>query len=175
MEKAYLSLAKHPLWLPDNAISRAKIESNIRSLVCHKGSLTSALIELSDNNFSVKLMNQSIRLPYVHEQRKMQRQISRAAMVREVQLQLYDQSVVFARSIIPLRLVTQGRNGLANLGRTPLGHLLFKNGNIRVSQREFATTQFQDKKVWARRTPYDYQGSQILVSEFFLPTIGKYL
>ena len=96
-------------------------------------------------------------------------------MIRQVELKLHDETVVFARSIIPLALISKGRSALANLGRTPLGHLLFKDGKIRVSKREFAKLKVAHNSVTARRTPYDYQGRQILVSEFFMPTIYKYL
>ncbi|MFT6034021.1 MAG: chorismate--pyruvate lyase [Arenicella sp.] len=180
MDKSYKALATHSNWWPDNALSIAKIDSKLVFLACEKGSLTAALVALSDQNFSVKVVRQRIARPYFHEQLKLNRPLSRGALIREVELQLYGESVVFARSIIPLSLITNSQNGLANLGQTPLGHLLFKNGKIRVSKRQFSRpshTMTTDKQctVSARRTPYDYQGSQILVSEFFLPQIYKYL
>lgn len=162
-------------WWDDNALSVAKLAPELRSLVCTRGSLTSALTNLSNGNFGVSVVRQRLALPYFHEQKKLKRPLLRGAMIREVELQLYGESVVFARSIIPLSFVTKGRNGFANLGRTPLGHLLFRDGKIRVSKREFTQIDFDDWTVTARRTPYDYHGSQILVSEYFLPSIAKYL
>ena len=79
------------------------------------------------------------------------------------------------RSILPLSLVEKTQTGLANLGQKPLGHLLFKEGEMRVSKRQFAQTSFQGKCIYARRTPYQYMGSSILVSEFFLPNVEKLL
>jgi chorismate--pyruvate lyase len=175
MEKTYKALAAQANWWRDNVLSIAKLDPQLSSLVSEKGSLTTALMALSQNNFSVKVLQQSIALPFFHEQRKLGRALSRGALIREVELQLYGESVVFARSIIPLSLVAKGRNGLASIGRKPLGHVLFKDGKIRVSKRDFAQLEYQSDTLFARRTPYDYQGSQILVSEFFLPTIYKYL
>jgi chorismate--pyruvate lyase len=175
MDKSYTALAAHAKWWQESTLSTAKLDTRLKSLATEKGSLTAALVALSNHNFAVKVVRQRIALPFFHEQQKLGRAQSRAAMVREVELQLYGESVVFARSIIPLALVTKGRNGLANLGRTPLGHLLFKDGEIRISKRDFTQVDYQSDVVSARRTPYDYQGSQILVSEFFLPTIYKYL
>lgn len=175
MEQDYKTLTEHSVWWPDNPLSAAKLDHRLRGLACQKGSLTAALVALSNNNFEVNVMRQRLALPYFHEQRKLARPLSRAAVIREVELQLYGESVVFARSIIPLSLVTNGRNGLANLGRTPLGHLLFRDGKIRVSKREFTNITYQKNRLVARRTPYDYQGSQILVSEFFLPAIYRYV
>ena len=175
MGKTYNDLVCQSNWWPDNALSIAKLNPAIASLASDKGSLTSALISLSDNNFAVKVLQQHIKLPFFHEQLKLGQPLSRAAVIREVELQLYGEPAVFARSIIPLPLVAKGRNGLASLGRTPLGHLLFKDGQIRVSKRQYSQTSYHGDQVSARRTPYDYQGSQILVSEFFLPAIYKYL
>lgn len=175
MGKTYNDLARQANWWPDNALSIAKLNPKIATLASDRGSLTSALLGLSDNNFAVNVMQQSIKLPFFHEQLELGQPLSHAAVIREVELQLYGETAVFARSIIPLSLVDRGRNGLANLGRTPLGHLLFKDGQIKVSRRQFSQTLYNGDQVAARRTPYDYKGSQILVSEFFLPTIYKYL
>lgn len=175
MYKNYTALAAHSNWSQENTLSAAKLDKRLRRLASEKGSLTAALVAISNQNFEVKVIRQGMALPYFHEQQKLARALSRAAMVREVELQLYGESVVFARSIIPLALVTKGRNGLANLGRTPLGHLLFKDGKIQICKRDFTQIAYHSDIVSARRTPYDYQGSQILVSEFFLPPIYKHL
>ena len=175
MEISYQALAKHSKWRLETNASKAGLSVDLAELVCVKGSLTESLMALGSGAFSVNLLRQRFCVPYWHEQKKMQRPLSRVAMVREVELRLYDEAVVYARSVIPLSLTTRGGKGLANLGRTPLGHLLFKDGKIRVSKREFSHVSINNVSVIARRTPYDYQGSQILVSEFFLPRIHSYL
>jgi chorismate--pyruvate lyase len=174
MDHDYKTLSKHPVWCPDNPLSVAKLDQRLRTLVCHKTSLTAALVAIN-SSFCVNIVRQQVFVPCFHEQQALGRPISRAALVREVELQFRGEAVVFARSIIPLSLLNKGGNSLANLGRTPLGHLLFKDGKIRVSKREFAKLDFAQGPVTARRTPYDYQGSQILVSEFFLPAIFQYI
>ena len=106
MEKIYKALAAHSAWRPDNALSATKIPASLSALVCQKGSLTAALVGLSDGDFRVNVVQQGLAVPYFHEQQKLVRPLSRAAMIREVELQLYGETVVFARSIIPLSLVT---------------------------------------------------------------------
>jgi len=172
MELLNRKLVNQQVWWPDNSLALAKLDSTILPLISSTGSLTQALVDLSDGNFSVKVLSQRIAVPQFHEQNVLVRPLSRAAMIREVELQLYGESVVFARSIIPLKL---SKNSLAKLGSKPLGHLLFSAGEIRVSKREYTQINITSLKVPARRTPYDYQGSQILVSEFFLPKIYEYL
>jgi len=160
------------VWLPDNGITLAKLEPKLLPLISSKGSLTNALVSLSNNNFNVKVVSQRVAVPKFHEQIILGYPLSRAAMIREVELQLFGISVVFARSIIPLRLVEKK---LITLGSTPLGQVLFSEGKIRISKRQYAQTSLGLSTVNARRTPYDYQGAQILVSEFFLPEIYQYL
>lgn len=175
MTRLYSTLNAQSNWLADNSIALAKVSPKLKPLISTNGSLTTALKALSDDNFSVNVVRQNIAVPAFHEQIALSSPLSRAAMIREVELKLYGETVVYARSIIPLRLVSDGRNGLANLGRTPLGHLLFKDGNIRVSKRQILLSTIDGVTINARRTPYDYQGSQILVSEFFLPSLLNYL
>ena len=175
MQKLYQKLAAQRVWLPDNSFVRNRISQPLQSLVIDKGSLTTALINLSDDNFSVSVLDQRIALPNANEQIKLERPLYKAAMIRQVELRVHDVPVVFARSVIPLKLVCDGRQALSKLGRQPLGQLLFRDGRIRVSKREFCRVNIEGNEIIARRTPYDYQGSRVLVAEYFLPSIAKYL
>lgn len=175
MKQHYPLLARHWNWWPDNLLSQRKLPQHMQPWVDDKGSLTSALIELGGGDFKVHVLNQVVSLPYHHEHRKLSCLLHQAAMIREVELVVSGHPVVFARSIIPLELINRGQNGLANIGRTPLGHLLFKNGKIRVSKRELTQLRVNKETIVARRTPYDFEGSQILVAEFFLPGFQELL
>jgi len=173
MKNSYQHLGAASLWTADNVLSRQRFDgSSLDQLVLDQGSLTSALIRLSDGNFEVRVLRQVAAKPYAHEQKKMNRPYHRVAIIREVELLLFGEPVVFARTIIPFNLVG---NRLRHLGKTPLGHLLFKNGQIDVNDRDFAFISHEHKTIKARRTPYAYQGETILVSEFFLPSIEKLL
>jgi len=175
MWDTYSLLGKHQTWLKDTPLLVRRQPKQIRALVNDKGSLTAALGELSQGNFTVNLLRQKLSPPYFHEQIKLGRPLHKAAMIREVELLAKGVPVVYARSIVPLRLLNNGRTSLAKLGKTPLGHLLFKDGRIRVSKREFAFIDYHGQEILARRTPYEYQGSIILVAEFFLPELSELL
>jgi len=162
-------------WRLDTPLLENLLPPKIAPWLCDRGSLTSALMGLADGSFEVELLSQRLTTPFWHEQKKLKRSFSIVAMIREVNLRVHGEPVVFARSIIPLSLAGRGGGGLATLGQTPLGHLLFKDGRIRVSRRDFATMTLDGKPVYARRTPYDYLGDSILVSEYFLPSLNKYL
>ena len=175
MQINYKVLAGNQNWFVDNPLTRSAIPSNLNGLVVDKGSLTKSLINLSDDTFEVTVLSQKLTLPYFHEQKKLIKPLYHWSMVREVELKIHDEAVVFARSIIPLSLIKNKQNGLANLGQKPLGHLLFRYGQTHISKREYAYLRTDKAAVYARRTPYQYQGSTILVSEFFLPALDKYL
>ena len=173
MKDKYPLISRYAKWMPDNALASMKLHnSDALSLLFDKGSLTASLIHLSKNNFDVNVLSQKIAVPYWHEQKKLKKPLSQAAIIREVELHLHGKAVVFARTIIPLS-VKGGR--LRNLGKTPLGHLLFKDGRIRVSKREFCMASIKETTIVGRRTPYEYQGETILVSEHFLPSLNSYL
>lgn len=162
-------------WQSDNLFVENRLPKALAPWLVDKGSLTAALRSVADDSFAVVLISQAVGVPVWHEQRKLKRALHQAALIREVELHIFGEAVVCARSIIPIQLANKGAGGLGSLGTTPLGHLLFKDGRMRVSKREFLKSQFGPETIYARRTPYDYLGSQILVSEYFLPSLNKYL
>ncbi len=165
----------NPHWRPDNRLSQSLLPTHLEPWLSHRGSLTAALKAIADGTFEVEVIRQTIQQPFWHEQKVNGGMSGYAAMVREVRLRIYREPVVYARSIIPLSLSGRGGGGLASLGKSPLGHLLFKSGQIHVASREFAQLLIANEAVYARRTPYDYLDQSILVSEVFLPRFLNYL
>ena len=174
MNSLYKILAANENWQANIASNRNKIEPEIRPFMLDDGSLTKQLMNLSDGHFEVSVVDETIALPYSHEQEKLKIDADQSAMIRQVELKIFDEVVVFARSIIPMSLINAKKNSLANLGQKPLGHLLFKDGNMDISKRDFNNLIIDNKQYFARRTPYQYQQTNILVSEFFLPSLRKY-
>ena len=168
-------LSRHNDWRSESDENRFRLPNSLSKWLLDKGSLTAALTTLSNGDFQVKQKWQEITSAHTHEQAKLNLSVNQTSLIREVELCIYDEAVVFARSIIPLDLTGGNEDSLENLGTKPLGHLLFKDGNIRVSKRDFAKIKTPESIIFARRTPYDYLKRQILVSEFFLPTFEKYL
>lgn len=170
MNTDYARFARQDNWT-DQIVDSSLFRSELVRLATDNGSLTIALKELGDDDFRVNVLNQSIAVPFAHEQHKLNRLEEQSAMIREVELVVRDVPVVYARSIIPLSLVNNDNQGLANLGQKPLGLLLFKDGNIDVEKRDFCVFNDQERHHLARRTPYAYEGQSVLVAEFFLPSI----
>ncbi len=168
-------LSEHSSWWLDSTENEQKLPQKLSSWLLNKGSLTAALMTLSDGDFKVEVVWQGVAVAHPHEQQKLGIEKTQKTLIREVELNIFGQPVVFARSIIPLDFAGSEQSSLENLGSKPLGHLLFKDGNIRVSKREFAKIGVDKEVIHARRTPYDYENKQILVSEFFLPSFCQYL
>lgn len=175
MNLLYETLAADPHWQENSASARDKIEPYIRPFLLDDGSLTKQLMALCDDQFEVSVIDEKFILPYPHERKILQDQKKNEAMIRQVELKIYGEAVVFARSIIPASMIKEEKNGIANLGKKPLGHLLFKDGKMDISKREFKFLVLDNKEYFSRRTPYQYQGKVILVSEYFLPKLKSYL
>lgn len=116
--------------------------------------------------------------------------------IREVLLCLDGIPWVFARTLIPqIILDSQHKNNghqpndFTRLGTRPLGELLFNSpditpGNIEVAQFEtcgrlaaLATSLNQkvNTSLWGRRRYFNLYGSQLIVSEIFLPAAVEYI
>jgi len=175
MMNCYQHLNQKIKWYEGNSLTQNSIPEPLKRLITNKDSLTKSLMLLSDDTFRVNVLDERIALPYFHEQKKMESSLQKWAMIRHVELEIHGEAVVFARSIIPLSLILKGKNGLANLGQKPLGQLLFKKGKLNISKRDFSQINHNKKIIYARRTPYGYMGSSILVNEYFLPTLEKYI
>lgn len=161
-------------WRPANALSGMQVAPEIWRWISDEQSLTQRLIDVSSGDFAVDVLRQTIDIPLYHEQDCLNQAHHLAATVREVCLTIFSEPIVLARSIIPLSLVRQHQNGLTNLGSKPLGQLLFKEGEVRIARRQFTAVNTLTGIVYGRRTPYKYQGSSILVCEFYLPRIADF-
>lgn len=166
-------LNRHPRWRGHAGWVKRRFSADEWRWVNDAQSLTERLIALSDDAFSVTLLRQCVGIPRWHEQCVLGQENHIAATVREVVLNVDGAPQVLARSIIPQALMAKFNSGLSDLGTQPLGQLLFTDGRVRVRRRQFARVEVNGVKYVARRTPYEYLGSVILVAEFYAPTLIK--
>ena len=136
-------------------------------------SLTKQLIEYSDNNFELNLLGETWQKPYQHEAEVLRVKPEQECLVREVELLCNKQVVVYARSIISPAAIEASGHELTKLGNVPLGHLLFKNAKVDLETRELAKIIVSDKPSFARRTLYQLNNEDILVSEFFIEPLWQ--
>ncbi len=110
-----------------------------------------------------------------------------AAIIREVELLVDDVPWVFARTIIPASSLRGPAKRLTLLGTKPLGEVLFAEPHTERVMMEMASLNrrhnlfnkavrnmgSQPEQLWGRRTLFNLSGSNLLVNELFLPTLGS--
>ncbi|WOT05307.1 chorismate--pyruvate lyase family protein [Shewanella youngdeokensis] len=107
----------------------------------------------------------------------------RQVWIREVLLVLDGVPWIFARTLIPGRLLAMKQQDFLGLGKRPLGELLYSKddftpGKIEVAHftacskiAKLAASLNQDVKssLWGRRRYFSHAKEQLIVSEIFLP------
>ena len=149
--KVLYHLSRSAQWRDASPLCEGLFDPHIWTWLNDQQSLTQRLIDVSNGAFTVDLLMQKVGIPLWHEQDCLQQFHHLAATVREVCLNIHAEPIVLARSIIPLSLIRQHQNGLTDLGRQPLGQLLFREGRVRVSRRQFTQVSFGKSTVYGRR------------------------
>ena len=171
MQDLYSRLAKDSKWYSEKHPAVTSVSEGWRNWLYSRASLTERLIAFSGDQFEVRVLSQRWGKPFLHEANSLNIPMHIAVRIREVELYCNGEAMVFARSVMPLQVFLDQRHVLANIGTRPLGHLLFKDGQIRVSKRSVSLYQSeQGSVVYGRSTPYRYADKEILVSEFFINT-----
>ena len=148
-----------------------------------RGSLTRSLQKKSGGVFSVTVLKQRWERPRLDEARALNIPPQQFALIREVILHGNNQPWVYARSVLPQRVLNGRLRFLRKLGNKPLGALLFSNPSIkrepvvlqRVAQSRLPVLlqQLGQPPLWGRYSIFRYGKNGILVSEVFLPAFVK--
>ncbi len=158
-------LTKHSNWL-----HRKRIAMGDKQRIWFRGneSLTKQLIKYSDGHFELELLGEYWRQPYIHEARALGVAPHKGCRIREVILKCQGQNTVYARRTISDKAIQASKHQLTKLGTVPLGHLLFKQAKVNLETRQIAKIRVDDQFYFARRTLYELNGEDILVTEYFL-------
>ena len=167
----WLDAIEHANWKEESQQAFEDLPPELLTIMSDKGSLTTALRNIANDSFKVEVLSEKLDVPYSSESHKLRMDRNMNATIRQVLLYIFETPVVYARSVIPNELTERSETGLASLGSKPLGHLLFKDGIMKKSRREFTCVE----GIHGRRTPYEYEGGTILVNEFFLKDIFSFL
>lgn len=132
------------------------------------GSLTAKLEALSNHKLIVQPTFEGRQTLSLTEKRQLQLPlgVSQSAWVRETLLfgKPNQDAWVMARSIFPYSSLVGNARKLTNLGKTPIGYILFgRNGAVMKNRWITLTPQG-----WQRTTLYQWQGKNFLISETFL-------
>lgn len=142
------------------------------------GSLTARLKKLSNQNFSVKILNEGWLALRPDEAAALKVAPDTVAWVREVFLCGHNTPWVFARSVATKQSLEQSGFPLEQLGTRPLGEVLalheaFVRGKMHISR--YPAAWLPDSCIaqanWARRSCFSKDALQVLVCEVFLPDL----
>ena len=178
-------------WRPAASYRHTSIPDELRDWLLDADSLTSRILRQCDH-FRVQVSAQNRQRPMLSEALKMGINTKVSGLVREVHLLCKDRPWVFARTFIPLKTLRGKERRLAYLGDKPLGAYLFARPDMRRGEIEIAciragqplyelalagTSQRPEKnrpeQIWGRRSVFYLSDKPLLVSEIFLPDLGR--
>jgi len=143
--------------------------------LCHEGSLTLRLTEAGDQDFRVELLKQAPEPAHDDEAAALGLSPGTLVWTREVLLHTAGAPRVYARSVAPTSALGNAAVELDSLGTTSLGHLLFRNPQIRRGPIEISRypadrlpDSWRSEGLWARRSHFSDGKLQLLVCEVFL-------
>ena len=155
-------------------------DRRLRSWLTESGSLT-ARCQRASGNFRIRVVAYGKGRPLADEV-----PVARLSRVREVLLECDGVPVIFAHTT--LSTASNGRltRWLARLGSRSLGSLLFAHPGFRRGPIEYCRLDRRDPLfrraavwgdatpcLWARRSAHRLGGQAVLVTEVFLPAIGR--
>lgn len=183
-------LCKHcfePVWRPRRQLSHGVLPGALADWLFDAGSLTRRVQHACDGTFRVELIQQVWGRPMLNEARRLRLRNGEWALIREVYLMCNDHPWVYARTIIPRRILRGRGRQLARLGNRSLGSVLFADRSmhrdeVEVSRIEPGQLMFEPamrrasepgvSAIWGRRSVFYLRHRPLLVCEVFLPAMG---
>jgi len=180
--KATVSNSIWKLLTPEN---HTKIPVELQNWLIDTGSLT-AKLRRACHHFSVHLMDQTQRASTEREAKLLELEKGDQLIDREVQLYCDKTPVVYARSLIPVKAISDRFEDLDSMGEKPLGEKIFSDPQLKRSpiewcqltashalfQHALENVSVTPASVFGRRSLFYGAKKPILISEFFLPEIS---
>jgi len=169
-------------WCGTHSVPPRTVPTALRAWLFDPSSLSRRLTRACPGGFRVLPLAQGWERPLPAERKVLALAPRERALVREVLLLCHDTPWVFARSVIPRRLLRGPGRRLAHLGTRPLGDLLFAMpgtrrdrvsvapaaGDPRTLARCARALGHRPEGAWKRASVFRVRGRALLVSEIFL-------
>ncbi len=166
-------------WRPRSVPMVPPPPGRLRDWLDEPGSLTARLRQIARDGLQVRVLHERWGRAWPDENARLGSQAMRWHWLREVLLCNGQTPYVYARSVIPLQSLRGPLSRLRQLGRQPLGSLLFGRYPVvrgaievarvghcsRLGQRALAQGA---RPEWARRSVFHIGGRPLLVTEVFL-------
>ena len=164
------AIAFAPRWFDPARQPLRQPPAALRPWLFAAGSLTRHLTAAADGDFHVERLRQYWARPTLSEARLLDSDPSRHALIREVILWGRGQPWVYARSVLPLQLLTGDLRRLRRLRDASLGALLFRYPGLTRTPFELARveTTTGSQPLWGRRSRFAIGARSLIVGEIFL-------
>ena len=180
-------MSAEPRWSEQNQLRRMRVPADRLQWLLDTESLTQRVRQACCGRFSVRVLSQGWGKPQRSEVRVLRLRAGARCLVREVQLLCDERAWVFARTVIPATTLSGPQRRLARLGNRPLGAVLFADPSLRREAVQIAAITVRHglfdraarelprrpARIWGRRSVFRVAGKPLLVSEIFLPGLGK--
>jgi chorismate--pyruvate lyase len=137
----------------------------VKSWLLEQGPITKKISK--EKSFSLELLKDDIGEVEIQDQQFIGSS-AKEFKVREVVLHGDQIPLVFARTIIPLLTIEKGLAELGNLGKRPLGDILFEKKIFNKERSAYALFKLQQDTFWGRKIRYSVNEQPFSVMEVFL-------
>lgn len=164
-----------PSWRPAHALPDLTTDPLHVSWLTERGSLTARLRE-TWGEASVEVIEEGLAIPLPQEAARLDLPVGETAWVRCVWLRCHGQARLYARTVIPQWGPFNPWVQVQQLGRQPLGELLFRTPGLQRSAFEWcANAHWPSPDPDAARTPalarrclFQRENAPLLLTEVFL-------
>ncbi len=167
-------------------VCESELSTSLLSWLLESGSLT-AKLKAHCRHFRVAVLGQKVE-PCHPKEANEAILAGEPVLVREVLLYCDEKPQVFARSLLPLSMLTGEEQRLAHLGEEPLGQVIFNDPSLVRKHIEVSSFNEQSPVVqlcqtlklprqqvlWGRRSLFYLHNKPLLVAEVFLPNAFAY-
>ncbi len=159
-------------------------DKRVAPFLFNDGSLTHYIRQHCRGEFNLELISESWQPALRDELTLLSLRNEDKTLIRKVRLKCDQQTVVYARTIIPEKTLLSKNNKLSSLGTSPLADVLFTDKNTyRADMRyaiiptdcEFHKAAINDSDIssvlWGRQSLFYTEKQPLLITEIFLPAI----
>jgi chorismate lyase len=154
------------------------------SVLFHEGSLTYFIQQHCDGLFNIELISEEWISPMQDEMELLSLKNDEATFIRKSRLKCDEQTLVYARTVIPKKTLVEENKILTQLGEEPLGNILFNNATTYRSDMRYAKIPVEcdlhreateelniTSELWGRQSQFFIRDQPLLITEIFLPSI----
>jgi len=159
-------------------------DKRLHPFLFQKGSLTRFIQQHCKGSFHIDLIIESWCYPMPDESRLLSLRNHEITFIRESWLKCDNQTLVYARTVIPQKTLKGESQILTRLGTKPLGNVLFNDNttyrtNMRYAKIPLHSELYKEatkdtditSELWGRRSLFYIKDKPLLVIEVFLPAI----